>query len=151
MTNEELVRQIQAGKDVDENMTTLYKQNMVLIRKIAQPYTASCEMDNLLQEAYFGLVKAVNSYDPEQEFLFMTYAEWKIRSQVQRYYTNFGRAKRIPDYMLTLMSKYQKFKKDYVANYSSKPSDIDFMEHLKIDIRQLRRLEKAYTNRIRRV
>ena len=51
MTNEELVALIQAGVDVQENMGQLYQQNRNFIVKIVLPYSKSCEMDDLMQEA----------------------------------------------------------------------------------------------------
>ena len=61
MTNEELVALIQAGVDVQENMGQLYQQNRNFIVGIALPYSKSCELDDLMQEAYFGLENAVQS------------------------------------------------------------------------------------------
>lgn len=51
MTNEELVALIQAGVDVQENMGQLYQQNRNFIVGIALPYSKSCDLDDLMQEA----------------------------------------------------------------------------------------------------
>ena len=74
MTNEELVALIQAGVDVQENMGQLYQQNRNFIVGIALPYSKSCELDNLMQEAYFGLEKAVQRFEPDRDVLFISYA-----------------------------------------------------------------------------
>lgn len=63
MTNEELVEKIQAGEDVQTNMGLLYQQNQPLIYKFALPYSEMMDINDLMQEAYFGLVKAVEKYD----------------------------------------------------------------------------------------
>lgn len=64
MTNEELVDLIQAGDHVQDNMGLLYQQNRRFITGIALPFSSSVELDDLMQEAYFGLEKAVSKYDP---------------------------------------------------------------------------------------
>lgn len=85
MTNEELVALIQAGDHVQDNMGQLYQQNREFIVKIALPYSKSVELEDLVQEAYFGLEKAVQRYDPTTGFKFLTYAEDCIRGTIQRY------------------------------------------------------------------
>ena len=74
MTNEQIVQQIQNGSDVTDNMRMLYEQNLPLIRKIVKPYTTYEDMEDLLQEAYFGLLQAVQHYKMGENTLFMTYA-----------------------------------------------------------------------------
>ena len=59
MTNEELVRLIQEGVDIQENMGILYKQNEGFIRTTCNPFSERAELDDLMQEAYFALVDAV--------------------------------------------------------------------------------------------
>ena len=59
MTNEELVEQIQNGVNVKENMGLLYEQNIGFITKIVHPFSAYAEEEDLMQEAYIGLHKAV--------------------------------------------------------------------------------------------
>ena len=82
MTNEELVALIQAGDHVSENMTMLYQQNRRFIAGLALPFSNSVELDDLMQEAYFGLEKAVSKYDPTLGYAFLTYAENHIRLSI---------------------------------------------------------------------
>lgn len=90
MTNEELVALIQAGVDVQENMAQLYQQNRRFITKIALPYSNTCELEDLVQEAYFGLEKAAKKFEPDRGFKFLTYAENWIRQVIHRYCQNNG-------------------------------------------------------------
>lgn len=102
MTNEELVALIQAGVDVQENMGQLYQQNRNFIVKIVLPYSKSCEMDDLMQEAYFGLEKAVQRFEPDRDVLFISYAGIWIRNVIQRYCQNNGNLKRVPVHVVVL-------------------------------------------------
>lgn len=143
MTNEELVVLIQAGMNVDVNMTELYQKNKWVMRKLAHPYKDSVDIEDLMQEAYFGLVKAVEDYDPDQGFKFMTYAEHKIKAQMSRYNADCGRTKRIPVHMLQEMSKYHNFKKKFMQDSHINPTDEDFMSGLGITKRKLKSLKKC--------
>ncbi len=106
MSNEELVQQIQQGIDIKGNMEQLYIQNKGLIYATIKRYRYACqsdynslpiiEMDELMNEAYFGLVKAVENYNPNQGILFMSYAPNWIRQAVKRYLDNCGRTIRVP-------------------------------------------------------
>lgn len=108
MENEELVILIQQGKDVISNMGILYEQNESLIRKICQPLSRFCEMDDLMQEAYFGIVDAVENFDSSQDKKFMTYAPYRIRMHCIRYIENTGQVKRVPVNQQNRIRKYYK-------------------------------------------
>ena len=93
-----LIERIQGGFSASENMESLYKDNLPLIRKFIKPYTAyECEAD-LLQESYFGLWEAVQHYETSANVRFMTYAEYWIRQSVQRYLEKCGSTVRIPSH-----------------------------------------------------
>lgn len=121
MTNEELVALIQAGDHVQDNMGQLYQQNRKFIAKLVYPFSKVCEMEDLMQEAYFGLEKAVYRYDPTTGFKFLTYAESWIRQSVQRYFQNNGNLKRMPIHVLEQISQYQKFRSDFKGVVGDEP------------------------------
>lgn len=147
MTNEELVDLIQSGENIKENMGLLYQQNRNYIYKIALPYSQSCEMDDLMQEAYFGLVEAVDRFNPDLEFKFITYAGHWVKLKIHRYMENCGRVKRIPSYLLQMMSKYHKFRSDYCnAHNGDQPTDEEYMKHLDISKRRLNSLRYNIVN-----
>ena len=143
MTNEELVEKIQSDEDVENNMGLLYQQNKGLIYKFALPYSNMMDMDDLMQEAYFGLVKAVKKYDPEKEFKFITYAEWQIRNHLQRYCYNFSNNRRIPVHVIRQMSKYHDIIRKYENEHGEKPSDDYIKEQIQMDSKQLKKLQKT--------
>ncbi|MFR3038141.1 MAG: hypothetical protein ACLTLY_05020 [Agathobacter rectalis] len=55
MTNEDIVKAIQNGFDVTENMQWLY-QNLPLIKIMIRPFTLYENEEDLLQEAYFRIM-----------------------------------------------------------------------------------------------
>ena len=116
MTNEELVEQIQNGVNVKENMGLLYEQNIGFITKIVHPFSAYAEEEDLMQEAYIGLHKAVEEFDASKGFLFLTYAPFRIKQQCRRYLDNYARTNRIPVHMLEKMREYKKLLAEHHGN-----------------------------------
>ena len=85
MTNEDIVKAIQNGFDVTENMQWLYQKNLPLIKIMIRPFTLYENEEDLLQEAYCGLWEAVQRYETSENVLFMTSACFWIRQSVSRY------------------------------------------------------------------
>lgn len=73
MTNEELVEQIQSGVNITENMYQLYEHNRGIIYKMANRYSWGAPLEDLTQEAYISLCKAVKKYDKQQDIKFISF------------------------------------------------------------------------------
>lgn len=142
MENEELVQQIQAGINVTENMEQLYLQNRSFIYLQAKKYSAYADIDDLMQEAYFGLYEAVERYKPDKEAKFLTYLEFRLQRAFRRYIDNNGRVKRIPVHMIKRISRYKKYIAQQEA-HGIEPSDFAICRDLGISEAQLANLRKA--------
>ncbi len=105
MTNEQIVTEIRNGYSVTDNMQLLYESNLPLIKKFIKPYTAYEPIEDLLQEAYFGLSEAVKHYETSENVLFMSYAGYWIKQSVQRYLEKCGSTVRIPPNTRAKMTK----------------------------------------------
>lgn len=76
MSNEELVERIQHGINRTEYLGQPYIQNNGFIFNVVKKYRYACqsgygsipiiEMDELMHEAYFGLIEAAEKYKPDQ-------------------------------------------------------------------------------------
>lgn len=146
MTNEQLVSLIQSGINVTENMGVLYSQNYSWILTIAKPYSKHIEIEDLMQEAYFGLCNAVEKYDPSKDNIFLTYATFWINQAIQRYFQDNALTKRIPSYMWVKIGQYKRFNERYKQEYGVLPSDFAIMEALHISEDQLKHLRTTNTN-----
>lgn len=149
MTNEELVDQIQKEIHPGENMEQLYQQNYRLIFLIARKYAYSDEMDDLLQEAYFGLYEAVKRYESTAGVKFMSYATYWIRQSIQRYLENNGRCIRIPVAMQGNIHKYNRVMAAFHTELGRKPTDRELCHYIRVGNKTLNEIKKAvYCDRI---
>ena len=87
MTNEEIVKQIQAGEDVSACLAELYRKNLAFLRKLAGPFIMyhPQELPDLLQEGFLALYTAAQRYEPERGGRFLTYAAYWIRLFMSNY------------------------------------------------------------------
>ena len=84
----------------------MFSANVRLAISIAGKYMWSTlpQMD-LLQEAFIGLLKAIEKFDFSKGFKFSTYATWWIRQAVSRAIGDRGRLIRLPVHMVDKVSK----------------------------------------------
>lgn len=142
MSNEELVELIRSGKNVKANMAQLYKQNRGLIWKLTVKYQSVMEMEDLMQEAYFILDQAVQTYDPSR----LSFASWLgmcLSYLMPRQILALNGVK-IPVHQNELMNKYSKFIDQYSQDHGMDPSDQDIMAALDISDKQLSIVKRTY-------
>lgn len=119
MTNEELVKKIQNGIDVQENMGMLYEQNYKYIRKIVYPYSKVLknsnifEMEDLMQESYIAIYIAIKKYDTNKEIKFMTFAAHFIKLYAKRFIESRLSTVKISVNKNNLIYRYRKLKEKY--------------------------------------
>ena len=142
MTNEQIVEKIRNGYSVTDNMQWLYEKNMPLIRCILKPYTAYESIEDLLQEAYFGLWEAVQHYETSENVLFMTYAGYWIRQSAQRYIEKCGSVVRIPNHTRQKISRYKKTVERLLQEQSRVPTDKEIADCMMITVSEVEELKQ---------
>ncbi|HYX44081.1 MAG TPA: sigma-70 family RNA polymerase sigma factor [Acidimicrobiales bacterium] len=89
-----LEEKVRAG---DKAAKRFVQANLRLVVSIAKKYQASgVPLLDLIQEGNFGLMHAVERFDPRRGFKFSTYATWWIRQTIARGIANTGRTTRLP-------------------------------------------------------
>lgn len=141
MTNEQLVEEIRNGYSVTENMQLLYEKNLPLIKKYIKNYAAYEDMDDLLQEAYFGLLEATKHYETSENVLFMSYASYWIKQAAQRYIEKCGSTVRIPSYKKQIIIRYKKTVQDLEQRLIRTPTDKEIADTMCVPLELLTELK----------
>ena len=139
MTNEELVLEYQSGDD--NALEALYSQNAKMIEKVIRKYAGVEELDDLRQEAYFGIYRAAALWNPEKDCNFITYAVYWIRAAIVRYIEECGGVVRIPSHRRAVMIRYNKAVNGYRVRFGNYPSDIELCVLLGLNQEQLEKLK----------
>lgn len=142
MTNEQLVARIRARGDITENMLQLWQQNKAFVAMLARKYKGYAEIDDLMQEGYLGLNDAVEHYDIDSGYSFISYAAFWIRQKMRRYIERSG-VIRLPAEMYQSVIKYKSLVSKYVQEHGCKPSDKACMDFLGVDEEDLDKVRKA--------
>ncbi len=124
LTKEEeqsLLRKAKRGEK--EAKQTLILSNLRLVVNIAKNYTnKGLGFIDLISEGNFGLIHAIDKFDPEKGYRFSTYAVWWIKQAVTKAIISKGREIRIPSYKHDILNKVNKFIMSHITTNSSYPS-----------------------------
>ena len=81
-------------RDAEE---VLVKRYLRMVRICARPYfLAGGDSEDLIQEATFGLLKAIREFDPRHDAKFKTFAEVCIRNRIRSAVATAARSKHAP-------------------------------------------------------
>ena len=94
-SDEELCRFTASGDREAEEV--LVKRYLRMVRICARPYfLAGGDSEDLIQEATFGLLKAIREFSPEHDTKFKTFAEVCIRNRIRSAVATASRSKHSP-------------------------------------------------------
>lgn len=142
ITNEQLTALIQAGEDTAANMERLWTQNRAFVAKLALKYQAYAEFDDLMQEGYLGLCRAVDGYDPEAGSSFISYAAYWIKRAMLFYIRSNGTV-RIPVNLHSQISQYERLRSSFLSEYGREPDHREISYYLGISKKSVPGLKKV--------
>lgn len=146
MRNEDLVLRYQKTTDETERrqlIEKLYMKNLPIIKKICCRYAWNDDLEDLMQEAYFGIVKAAGRWNPDGGAAFIGYAAEWIKYVIKQYLNQGGRPVRLPRYIADLVARYQIYIREYEVRTGSQPSDFELLTQLDITAAQLEDIRNA--------
>lgn len=141
MSNEELVRLIQCRENYTENMLALYDQNKGMIYGIARKYAAVENIEDLMQEAYIGLVDAVEGYRGDGEASFFTYAMCAIDRHLKRWIDTVGRMIKVPPHKQAQIWQYNLITSTYLEKYNREPTVEEYAMESGSSVTHIKRLQ----------
>jgi RNA polymerase primary sigma factor len=139
---QKLARMAKAG-DVRANWR-LVESNLKLVVSVAKVYSRSgVPLPDLIQEGNIGLMKAVESFDPDKGFRFSTYAVAWIRQAITRAIERQGRAIRVPSYVIQSIRKLNKAGSSFVTENGREPTVDELCERTQLPREKVMRLLEA--------
>lgn len=133
MDNEQLVAAIKrcgyTTKDEKDLRYVLFEENLSLIKKFVDPYISlRNNEEDLMQEAFLGLIAAIDNYDESREVRFMTFARWYIVDAVRKYVKSMS-CFYVPSNYYTKVSQYQNAKAELFQKKGYDASDDEIAEY----------------------
>lgn len=121
-----------------------------LVEHCARNFKASGEpLDDLVQEGYVGLIKAVDRFDPDKQIKFSTYACHLIVGEIRHYLRDLGRIIHEPGWHFELRQRITKTADALVQQTGHAPTPEQIANHLNVKIETVREvLERAQTLRV---
>ena len=127
-----------------EAKARLVESNLKLVVSVAKVYSRSgLPLPDLIQEGNVGLIKAVDSFDPEKGFRFSTYAVAWIRQAITRAIERQGRAIRVPSYIIQAIRKLNKVGSSFLSNFGRDPTVEELCELTQMSREKVIRLLEA--------
>lgn len=142
MSNEQLALRIKAGEDVADNMLKLWEQNQGIIEELSGKYCYRAEKEDLKQEAYFAICKAVDSYDPDKGSSFLTWAVFWIRQQMQRYCQNNSTV-RVSVHLGEKIQRYRKLQNSFYLHTGRLPDTRECCHYLECSETMLEKVRQS--------
>ena len=144
MSNEEMVEQIRSGSgDRQELLQRLYEVNKGIIYRTVKTYiSGGMEEQDAMQEAFLGLLEAVERYDPDRGSFISCLCLW-VRAVVGKWHSATSEQKRIPVHMRNRIRKYLKIMQEWQQATGEDPPDPILRHELGISQEQLQDMRRA--------
>ncbi len=107
----------------DEARRTLVERNRGLVYSIAKKYVdGGIDEEDLVQEGYLGLLKAIDKFDYTRGWKFSTYAIHWIRQTILRALANGSRTMRVSEYMHYQLATLKRVRADLTQLLGENPT-----------------------------
>ncbi len=125
----------------------LIEKNITLVQKIAAKSitSSSLSVSDLVQEGIFGLVVAIEKFNPSLGFKFSTYATWWIKQAMFKAISEQSYAVNIPVYIQETLSRYKKTKQNMEQIVQKEVSKKDVAEKLNLTEEKIDTFLNVYT------
>ena len=121
----------------------LVAANLRLVVSIAMKYTSrGLQFMDLIQAGNRGLMKAVNNFESQRGYKFLTYSTWWIRQAIIRTISVQARTIRIPVHMIETINKLIRTSRYLVQEYGREPTPEEIAEKMELPLDKVRKVLK---------
>jgi len=146
LSKEEEKRYLKLAKNGDNKAyNKVLESNLKFVVSIARQYqNQGIDLDDLIAEGNYGLVKAFAKFDIKREFKFITYAVWWVRQAILSAIHSHSKLIRLPGNKIANVTKISKAKQDLEQSLTRIPTYEELEEFLN-DTKVLNDLGFNYT------
>lgn len=127
----------------------LVKSHTGLVRKMAHHFSHQCTepYEDLEQIGYFGLIRAIERFNPYQGYAFSSFAVPYIRGEILHFLRDRSCVVKIPRRWQELYHEGQKVRKKLAATLGRCPTDTEIARKLQVSVEEWRDSKLAAQNR----
>lgn len=141
----ELGRQVQEHDD-PESRERLVCSNLRLVVSIAKKFGGrGMGLGDLIEEGNLGLIRAVDSFDPEHGVRFSTYAAWWIKQSIKRALLTNSQPIHIPTYMVELINQWRYTSAQMKVDLGRDPELEEMAEAMKVTKKKAIAIQRIFT------
>jgi RNA polymerase primary sigma factor len=112
--DEENAIAIRARAGDEEAKTLLIRSNLRFVVSVAKSYSGTrFPLMDLISQGNIGLIESVDTFDPSTGFKFISYAIWRIRSNMLHYMKFQAKTIRVPQNVQNTMNEVRKIHEYY--------------------------------------
>ncbi len=128
----------------------LVKLHTGLVRKMAHKFSHQCNepYEDLEQIGYFGLIRAIERFDPSQGYAFSSFAVPYIRGEMLHFLRDRSTLLKIPRRWQELYNEGQKVRKELAQTLGRPPKDSEIAKQLKVSVQEWQETKLAAQNRL---
>lgn len=130
-----------------ESRDRMIRANLRLVVNIAKGYTGrNLTYGDLIEEGNLGLMRAVDTFDPEYGVRFSTYAAWWIKQSIKRSLLLNAQPINIPTYMVELINQWRQAKSELQASLGKEPTMTQIAKKMNIPVRKAKIISEIVTS-----
>ena len=121
----------------------LVRSNLRLVVNIAKRFSdRTMTLGDLIEEGNLGLLRAVDSFDPEHGVRFSTYAAWWIKQGIKRSLLMNAQPIHIPTYMVELINHWRHYAAELESQLGRAPETEEVAEVMKLPLKKAKAIRK---------
>lgn len=133
----ELFKRWQRDRDLRAR-DELFERHLPLVRKLARRYVGAREpFEDLVQVGSFGLLKALDRFDPERGTAFSSFAVPTITGELKRYFRDTGWAVHVPRGAQELALKIQEAQEVLTTRTGRSPTLPDLAQYTELSMMEV--------------